>query len=671
VTSSARGPAARGTVVRLIVSSATMLFLELMLIRWLGANIVHLSYFSNFVLLGSFLGIGLGFLLAHRTASSLPLSAVALGLLVAVVHAAPVQLDQSGSQLIFFTSLRPSGPPVWLALPVVFLAAALIMIGPGQAVGRCFTALEPLTAYRWDLCGSLLGIASFTLLAYLHAPPLAWACVVFVAYAWLLAPRPPVPAAVALVVVVVVLGIESFAPGTRWSPYYKVTSEASVVAGHRGELISVNGVPHQLLMAARDKLALEASYGLPYKRLPRRPLKDVLIVGAGTGSDVAIALTMGAKHVDAVDIDPVILDIGRHANPDHAYQDPRVTTHVDDGRAFLQRTHKRYDLILFALPDSLVLVNGASSVRLESYLFTVEAVRAARGHLAAHGGFAMYNFYRQPWLVGRLAATLATVFGHAPCVDRDAQAKNLAVIAAATSSADQSCGMNPPPSGLAAGPVHDERPFLYFRGSTLPEPFVVTLALILIASLIAVRALGGQLRAMRPHGDLFFMGAAFLLLETRNVATFALLFGTTWIVNSIVFAGVLTAVLLAVEVTRRWRPTDVRPLYAGTLASLAVAWAVPNAFVLGLPLAARLVVAVALGFAPVLLANITFATRFAQVDNSTEAFGVNVLGAMVGGCLEYAALLTGYRALLVVIAMLYLGAFALTPARTAAPARAG
>jgi hypothetical protein len=663
------GAATRPTVRRLVVASATMLFVELMLIRWLGANIVHLSYFSNFVLLGSFLGIGLGFLLARRSGSVLPLSVCALGLLVAVVHVAPVQLDQSGSQLIYFTSLHPSGPPVWLALPVVFVAVAAIMVGPGQAVGRCFLTLEPLVAYRWDLCGSLLGIGSFTLLSYLEAPPLAWGCVAAGAFAWLLGSRPPVPVAVALVVLLAVFGAESFASGTRWSPYYRVTSTVAEHAGRPAELISVNGVPHQLLMAARDKLAVEPSYGVPYQRLPRRPLRDVLIVGAGSGSDVAIALSMGAQHIDAVDIDPVILDIGRRTNPDHAYQDPRVTTHVDDGRAFLQRTRNKYDLILFALPDSLALVNGASAVRLESYLFTLEALQSARDHLTSRGGFAMYNFYRQPWLVGRLTQTVAAAFGHSPCVDRTADAQGLAVIAAATRASDQACDA----SGALAGapPVHDARPFLYFRGSTLPEPFVVTLALVLACALVAVRRFGGGLRAMRPYGDLFFMGAAFLLLETRNVATFALLFGTTWIVNSIVFAGILSAVLLAVELTRRWRPTDLRALYAATLAALALAWAVPNSFVLGLPVAVRLVVAVALGFAPVVLANITFATRFADVGDATEAFGVNILGAMVGGCLEYGALLIGYRTLLVVVGLLYVGAFVVTPRSTTSRVVAG
>ena len=163
------------------------------------------------------------------------------------------------------------------------------------------------------------------------------------------------------------------------------------------------------------------------------------------------------------------------------------------------------------------------------------------------------------------------------------------------------------------------------------------------------------------------MGSAFLLLETRNVAAFALLFGTTWIVNAIVFAGVLLAVLLAVEVTRRVRTPALPVVYAGIAASLAAAWLVPNDALLGLPVAGRLPAAVALSFAPVFLANVAFAKRFSDTGDSTTAFAVNVLGAMVGGCLEYAALLTGYRALLVLIAALYLGAFALHP-RTSARA---
>ena len=68
---------------------------------------------------------------------------------------------------------------------------------------------------------------------------------------------------------------------------------------------------------------------------------------------------------------------------------------------------------------------------------------------------------------------------------------------------------------------------------------------------------------MRPYADLFFMGAAFLLLETKNIATFALLFGTTWLVNAMVFAGVLVVVLAAVETTRRFRTPPLPVVFAG------------------------------------------------------------------------------------------------------------
>ena len=54
-------PTQKASIGRLVLGSALMLFLELALVRWLGSNVVHLSYFSNFVLLGSFLGIGAGF----------------------------------------------------------------------------------------------------------------------------------------------------------------------------------------------------------------------------------------------------------------------------------------------------------------------------------------------------------------------------------------------------------------------------------------------------------------------------------------------------------------------------------------------------------------------------------------------------------------------------------
>ena len=176
-----------------------------------------------------------------------------------------------------------------------------------------------------------------------------------------------------------------------------------------------------------------------------------------------------------------------------------------------------------------------------------------------------------------------------------------------------------------------------------------------------MRAVGGPFREMRPYADLFFMGAAFLLLETKNVASFALMFGTTWFVNALVFTGVLVIVLAAVETTRRFRTPPLPVVFAGIAASLALAWVIQPDDLLGLSFWPRLVCASLLAFLPIYLANIAFAKRFAATSDSQSAFGVNLLGAIVGGCLEYAALLTGYDNLLVVAGLLYLAAFLLTP----------
>ena len=647
---------------RLVLASALMLFLELVLIRWLGANVVHLSYFANFVLLGSFLGIGLGFLVARTSRRWLPWSVVVLATLAAVVRVVPVTIDRSSDDVIYFTSLGTSGPPAWVSLPVIFAAVAAVLAGPAEAVGRCFKDLPPLGAYRLDLLGSLAGVAAFAALSLVRAPSVVWGAAVALGFLSLMLPRPPAPAAAATLVLVGLLALESLSAGVSWSPYYKVrTTDRTAEFGSPAVEIQVNGVPHQLMVSTDYRLQTEPQYGLPYERLPDNTLGRVLVIGAGSGSDVAVALAQGARHVDAVEIDPRILQIGQELHPDRPYQDPRVRSVVDDGRAFLERTDQTYDLILFALPDSLALVTGASAIRLESYLFTREAAEAARSRLRPGGGFALYNYYREDRLVDRLGGTVADAFGHDPCIDRVGTAGVQAVIAVAVDADDQQC--DPAQAALPVGrtpPATDDRPFLYFFGSSLPSIYVFALALILLVSLVSVRALGGPLREMRPYADLFFLGAAFLLLETKNVTSFALLFGTTWIVNAIVFAGVLVAVLLAVEVTMRWRTPPLKVVYAGVAITLAVAYAVPNSALLALPVLPRLVAAVALAFAPVFLANVAFAKRFAVSEDSRAAFAVNIIGAMVGGAMEYLGLLTGYRNLLVLAGLLYLAAFALS-----------
>src|SRR5260370_22684937 len=297
---------------RMFALSLLMLFVDLALIRWTGANILYLSYFSNFVLLGSFLGIGLGFL--RPTIGRTSLFAFAAPLLagaVAYVHFYPVQIDRTSSQIIYFGHFVPTGMPIGITLPFVFLAAAMVMATIASGVAQMFVRFKPLDAYRLDIVGSIAGIVAFTTLSLFQAPPLAWGLVASLGFVAVLGSAVRPLQVVAIAVLLLLLGMESAAVNTKWSPYYNVTCEGS----GRFVGVSVNGIPHQVITSVQTRRETEPIYFIPYERTPGLKLDNVLIVGAGTGTDVAIAFSRGARHVDAVECDPQIYRLGRQRNP--------------------------------------------------------------------------------------------------------------------------------------------------------------------------------------------------------------------------------------------------------------------------------------------------------------------------------------------------------------------
>ncbi len=651
---------------RLVTLSMLMLFVELALIRWTAANNVHLANITNFVLLASFLGIGVGFLLAGRRRSLFRVAPVSLAVLVAFALAFPVKLVTLEGPHEFEGISGHYPLSQWVSLPVIFVLVVLVMAGLGQATARTFANFEPLDAYRFDIIGSLVGIALFSGLSFIGLPPIAWGAVVAALFVLLLGIRPQWWQWVAIAAVVVMLLLESLSAVDIWSPYYKIT--AIQPPGTHGELsVSANNIPHQTLYPISTLHRIESFYFFLYRHVSRSSLSNVLVIGAGTGNDVAVALSEGARHVDAVEIDPDLVKLGKEYNPEHAYQSPRVTIHIDDGRSYLQNTDQRYSLILYALPDSLTALTGQSApVGLENYLLTTQGIQVAKDHLVPGGTFVMYNYY-QPFLINRYATALDSVFGSRPCVElgNTLSGRQQAVLTVGSSGQTPNCSSFW--SGHRVAAVSDDRPFPYLPTPSIPILYLWVMGLILAASLVAVRIAGGPFRRMGQFADLFFMGAAFLLLESKNIVQFALLFGTTWYVNSLVFAGVLLSVYAAVETARHVKLPPPILLYVALLVALVVSYVVPQGSLLNLPVVVRFVAATALAFAPIFLANLVFAPRFQNVGSSTTAFGASLLGAIVGGVLEYLSLITGFRFLLVVVAVLYGLAFVFGRRHLAAP----
>jgi hypothetical protein len=424
--------------------------------------------------------------------------------------------------------------------------------------------------------------------------------------------------------------------------------------------------------------------------------------------------------VDAVEIDPRINEIGRAHHPERPYADPRVTIHLDDGRSFVHKTTRKYDLVVYALVDSLVLHSGYSSLRLESFLFTEQALRDVKSVLKPDGVFAMYNHFRQGWVVGRLDRMGRKVFGTEPVVislpyqeaitSATSQAKYITFVLVGNTEAtavdrvrrtlnERSAfwvntrpvhnravnGYGPSPPEVPGGATApwqkiglasidtrgsgftptDDWPFLYLRDATIPALNLRGMAIVAGLSLAILFAFAPPRKGARPNGRMFFLGAGFMLLETKGVVHMALLFGSTWVVNSIVFFAILVMILLSNLFVLKFRPRNLVPAYALLIAALLVNAAVPMTAFLALPGMARAVVSCLVVFLPVFFAGVVFAASFQDSPNPDLDFGSNIGGVILGGLSENLALVVGFNHLLFLAVGYYLLSAWLRPRRAA------
>jgi len=366
---------------RLFLTSGTLLFAELLLIRWIPANVVYVGFFNNLILIASFLGIGVGILLGRGGRQPRwPLSTLLLFALAALVYLGQVNSTVTSNRALFLGgSEQPEIGINVLALAAYFTLTAALMAVLAFPLGPLLRALPPLRAYAIDIMGSLAGIGVFAALSALATPPFAWFGILGALLLYLRGRRPITTRAAiggVAMAAVVALAFISYVRGDEYSPYYRINLHADEFGT---EQVYVNGIAHQTLVAA-SSTHKGPFYDQVFEWFPERRFGRALIIGAGTGTDVAVALAHGVNSIDAVDIDPTLLQLGVDRHPDRPYDSPSVRRYVNDGRAFLRTSNDRYDLIVLALTDSLTLVTATANLRLESFLFTEEAFASARDH---------------------------------------------------------------------------------------------------------------------------------------------------------------------------------------------------------------------------------------------------------------------------------------------------
>lgn len=642
-----------------------MLFLELALIRWLPANVYSLAFFSNLVLMAAFYGFGLGTLLGRWRPDLIRFWGLyVLGFVALTTALREFNVVIPGRSLEWMWS-RYRGDqvtaarwdvPLEVALVGIFILTSLVFVPLGQRLARAMQELPNLGFYHFDLLGSISGVVLFSVMSATGVPPAFWFVAVALFAVAFVGKRPLI-----IGLLLVAAGVVGwFSRGEVWSPYYSILQRP----GDYGTRVYVNRFYHQEAFdTAKNRVW---GYDMPYRFFQGG---DVLVVGAGTGNDVAVALRNGAKSVDAVEIDREIVNLGaRH--PERPYSDPRVRIYITDARTFLQNGKRTYDLIVFGTLDSHALLSSVSTVRLDNYVYTLESIAAARRRLKPRGFLAM--LYSVPaedgrpwqWIADRLSGMSVKTFGHGSVVSFTTPVSFLNLVVIATNSGQFSGRLAPfvvPVPDEATLLPSDDWPFLYLADRVIPRHYLRTIGAILLFGAIPLLALMPKGRRS-PNMNFLFLGAAFLLLETVTVTRVSLLFGSTWISNAAVFFAILLMVLLANIVVRRWQ---VRPsvAYALLFASLLVYYMFPMSRLLYASWTMKIVGVTLLGGTPLFCAGLIFSSLFARESEPQHAFGSNLLGALVGGLLEYLSMVTGFKALVLIAATLYLSSALITGRR--------
>jgi spermidine synthase len=665
---------ARHPYVTLFVASFAALFVEVMLIRYAGSQIRVFSFYKNVPLVASYLGLGIGCWLAGGRARHalgflfwlVPL-AVFLGVGSIAAHdwLSAWAAGASSEHILGDVAREPTGTERMLAqaFMAAFCVATLVTITLlftllGRLLGDAFERVPRLPAYTTNILGSLAGILGFVGLSVLETPPWIWFPLGLLSLGWWLC-RPVERVVGAALVALVTLSVMPQFGDTVWSRYQKLVGH-TIAAGPGGTgskspgyMVEISDVFYQVAVDLRPE-AVEEMGENPFPHYDMAmgvlaPGADVLIVGAGTGNDVAAALRAGAARVDAVDIDPAIVEMGRRHHPEAPYDDTRVRVLVDDARsAFQSLPHGSYDAVVFGLLDSHTQL-GMSSVRLDNYVFTMESLEAVRRLLRPGGTIILTAATFRPWFQERFAHMLG-----ATCDGKVAIASHHVW----TSYACQVANPRLPASTASSVPAGvvvptDDWPFLYLPTRGIPVAYLIVVALLIVASLAVLRAKGLRARQWTPSlGHMFFLGAAFLLMEVHAVNRLALLFGTTWLVSAVTIALVLTLIVAANLTVPLLRGAVYKVAYPCLVVTLLLSFSVEPGSILGASTGAALLFGLLL-LLPVYFAGIVFAKSFSETAQAGPAIAANMFGAAVGGWVEYLSMAVGFRALVLLALCFY------------------
>jgi spermidine synthase len=678
----------------------------MMLIRWIGTEVRIFAYLQNTILVTCFLGLGLGCFTSRKP---IVIREMLLPLFILVLlFAIPVTRNALGhtSDLLNVLSDLVIWGDVIIKLPVdnvffVCLGLAItyslmvwildIFVPIGRVLGRLMdNHPNTILAYSANVGGSLMGTWLFVLLSALYQPPLAWFALVGVMMLFFIG-LPSGTRIFNIVLLCTIVCLSWFAgivPGSievAWSPYQKLVLRDPLPQDWEiGKyVVTVNNTSYQEMIdlnASRTRSDPKqyppdingfSQYDIPLLLHPDP--RSILIVGAGTGNDVAAALRHGMKQITAVEIDPSILSLGKRYHPEHPYDSPIVRIVNDDARSFFASCKERYDIISFGLLDSHT-TTAMTNARLDHYVYTLESIKRAKSLLTDRGVMTL-NFYAMRYFIAdRMARVLRDVFHEDPIYFRVpstgygrgglmfvsgdhmtvkkqiAQNRNLAFFI------EKWQKENPWNLAYTTRVATDDWPYIYLERSKIPLLYYLLagiMVLLFIRSLKRWNAGSLFTRWNLSSWHFFFLGAAFLLLEVQNISKSSVVLGNTWEVNAIIISGVLCMILLANLIVSKFPRVSLLPVYLLLFGTCLLLYFVDIARFGFLPYATKAVMVGGFTTLPMIFSGIVFIHSFANIRKKDEALGANLLGALVGALLQSITFVTGIKALLLIVMGLY------------------
>jgi spermidine synthase len=666
-------------------AAALSLSLELAVIRWQGSIFEFFAFYKNYGLLACFAGLGLGYALSRSKEGiplilTLPLLIWQFGLLIFLRWGLPSR-PYSLETIPFREQINMGLMATWdqigtvyLLLAVVFLLTALAFVPVGQLCGKLMERKSQLPAYGFNLLGSLAGVLLMFLISFLWTPPVVWfgLCLAISLFFFV---RKPKTLLLAMGLTLVALITLAWPVNPLWNKVYSPYQSLDIGYGPNG-LMFIRAAGHyyqrvhnlsDAAVGASISPALRTTreyYDFPYRARPRA--NAVAIVGAGSGNDVAAALRSGAQHVDAIEIDPAILLAGKTNHPERPYDDPRVRPIVNDARSFFRTTDSHFDLIVYGLLDSHTLLSQASSVRLDSFVYTVEGLREARSRLKPDGVLSVSFSVLNKALGTKIYQMLKQAFdGKEPLCFFPSydgaqifmQSKNGDLSIPPAVLADAHVAERPEfyrDSAIKVDLSTDDWPFLYMPHRIYPVSYLVVLGLILLLTFVLYATFFRE-QPSASHLPFFFLGAGFMLVETKAITEMGLTFGNTWQVIAFAIASILVMAFLANGIVGKFRIKRTFFLYFLLFASLAAGWWVAISGGLPSTIAGRIGTAAILT-CPLFFSGIVFSTLFSAESRISRAMSMNLMGAMCGGILEYNSMYFGFHFLYLLALGLYAAA---------------